>query len=165
MDSEQLWTGPRNEKHLHGCLGGTICLIDVLFFCLYILLEFSCALRNLSDLSCSCRCIIWPLQLPGTTTRLLVQVHACCKLARTANQFDFFILQMEKQFHSLNVMIDGEATTDDETIIDDFDIKDYIDPSMLGFISLLHSNLCFIIFLIICYMRSFDHCLCTSHMK
>ena len=53
---------------------------------------------------------------------------------------------MENQFHSLNVMIDGEATTDDETIIDDFDIKDYIDPSMLGFISLLHSNLCFIIF-------------------
>ena len=72
---------------------------------------------------------------------------------------------MENQFHSLNVMIDGEATTDDETIIDDFDIKDYIDPSMLGFISLLHSNLCFIYFLIICYMRSFDHCLCTSHMK
>ncbi|KAG2548798.1 hypothetical protein PVAP13_9KG208600 [Panicum virgatum] len=61
MDLEQLWTGPRNEKHLHGC--------------------------------------------------------------------------MENQFHSLNVMIDGEATTDDETIIDDFDIKDYIDPSMLGFIS------------------------------
>ena len=31
MDLEQLWTGPRNEKHLHGFLGGTICLIDVLF--------------------------------------------------------------------------------------------------------------------------------------
>ena len=44
---------------------------------------------------------------------------------------------MENQFHFLNVE-DGESA-DQETIIDDFDIKDYIDPSMLGFISLLHS--------------------------
>ena len=45
---------------------------------------------------------------------------------------------MESPFHSLNVL-DGEAA-DEETIIDDFDIKDYVDPSMLGFIShsLLH---------------------------
>ena len=64
---------------------------------------------------------------------------------------------MESPFHSLNVL-DGEAA-DEETIIDDFDIKDYVDPSMLGFISLI---LCYIkhmfyIFLIICYMRNFDH--------
>ena len=45
---------------------------------------------------------------------------------------------MENQFHSLNNVEDGESA-DQETIIDDFDIKDYIDPSMLGFISLLHS--------------------------
>ena len=44
---------------------------------------------------------------------------------------------MENQFHSLNVE-DGESA-DQETIIDEFDIKDYNDPSMLGFISLLHS--------------------------
>ena len=44
---------------------------------------------------------------------------------------------MENLFHFLNVE-DGESA-DQETIIDDFDIKDYIDPSMLGFISLLHS--------------------------
>jgi len=46
---------------------------------------------------------------------------------------------MESPFHSLNVL-DGEAA-DEETIIDDFDIKDYVDPSMLGFISLI---LCYI---------------------
>ncbi|KAG2548792.1 hypothetical protein PVAP13_9KG215400 [Panicum virgatum] len=67
MDLEQLWTGPRNEKYLHECLGGA---------------------------------------------------------------FGHYSCQMENQFHFLNVE-DGESA-DQETIIDDFDIKDYIDPSMLG---------------------------------
>ncbi|PAN47124.1 hypothetical protein PAHAL_9G235700 [Panicum hallii] len=69
MDLEQLWTGPRNEKHLQECLG-------------------------------------------------------------VAGVFGRCSSQMENQFHSLNVK-DGEAA-DQETIIDDFDTKDYVDPSMLG---------------------------------
>nr|XP_034570371.1 uncharacterized protein LOC117835111 isoform X4 [Setaria viridis] len=44
--------------------------------------------------------------------------------------FDHYSHQIENQFHSLNVK-DGEVA-DEETNIDDLDIEDYMDPSMLG---------------------------------
>lgn len=53
---------------------------------------------------------------------------------------------MENQFHSLNVK-DDEAEFE-ETNIDDLDIQNYFDRSMLGFIPLLH-RLCYIMFYII----------------
>jgi hypothetical protein len=46
------------------------------------------------------------------------------------------LLQMDNQFNSLNVKDDeeGDEETDND---DDLDIEDYMEPSMLGFISLL----------------------------
>jgi hypothetical protein len=53
--------------------------------------------------------------------------------------YHFFIVRLEDQFDSLNVN-DGEAA------VNEFEIEDYIDPSMLGiYISLLH-RLCFLLF-------------------
>lgn len=48
------------------------------------------------------------------------------------------LLQMDNQFNSLNVKDDeeGEEETDND---DDLDIEDYMEPSMLGFISLLQN--------------------------
>lgn len=45
---------------------------------------------------------------------------------------------MDNQFNSLNVKDDeeGEEETDND---DDLDIEDYMEPSMLGFISLLQN--------------------------
>lgn len=48
------------------------------------------------------------------------------------------LLQMDNQFNSLNVKDDeeGDEETDND---DDLDIEDYMEPSMLGFISLLQN--------------------------